>query len=581
MAKEDTNERLKAVRRQMDRMGVDVAIVRSTDRYLNEYVPTDESARVWISAFTGSMGEVVVTKSDAYLAVDGRYWIQAKKEIDLACFTIIEVQLGSGIDGAIAELIQQLAEKAGPKKKLRIGYEPERVTPNVLKRLQAAVGEGVTWKPTFPSPVEQARGANRPAPREAKIRAVDEKRVGRTVGEKLDALGARMETLGVEAVLVQRLDEIAYLSNLRGDELPYQATFKAIALATQDNLFIGMDPSKAPKSVRVARDRILFVPESEFWTLMGKKAKRSRIAYDPDGNSEWGRQQIESTGAEAIALPSPIQQMKARKNPAELKAMQDAFARADGVVEAAIQWVCSEVVAGKKVSEKDFANKVQELFFAREATGLSFKIISAAGKNGAIIHYSDPSARRALKRGELMLLDTGAYFAEGYATDLTRTFLVDDKKAKGNAEQRRLYTLVLKAAVAGMRATFPRGTTGAALDAIVRAPLWAEGLNYNHGTGHGVGINVHEFPPRIAPGTNVALEEGHVFSIEPGVYLPKFGGIRIENLCTVEAVPKSNDFLRVKPLTFSPLDKRLIETKMLSADEKAWLGAYAKRANGR
>lgn len=579
MAKELTKERLTAVRRQMDRMGVDVTIVRSTDRYLNEYVPTDESARVWISAFTGSMGEVVITKTNAYLAVDGRYWIQAKKEVDLDCFSIIEVQLGSGIDGAIADLIKELVEKAGPKKKLRVGFEPERVTPNVLKRLEAAVGEGVTWKPLFPSPVEQARGANRPGPRDANIRAVDEKAVGATVGEKLDTLGQRMEALGVEAVLVQRLDEIAYLSNLRGGELPFQATFKAIALATKDNLFIGMDPSRAPKSVRVARDRVLFVPESEFWTLMGKKAKRSRIAYDPDGNSEWGRQQIAATGAEAIALPSPIQEMKSKKNAAEMKSMQSAFARADAVVAAAIDWVCGEVVAGRKVSEKDFADKVQALFFASEATGLSFKIISAAGKNGAIIHYSDPSARRRLERGELMLLDTGAYFAEGYATDLTRTFLVDDKKAKGTAEQRRLYTLVLKAAVAGMRAMFPRGTTGAALDAIVRAPLWAEGLNYNHGTGHGVGINVHEFPPRIAPGTNVPLEEGHVFSIEPGVYLPKFGGIRIENLCTVEAVPNNDDFLRVKPLTFSPLDKRLIEAKLLTPDEKAWIGAYGKRGN--
>jgi Xaa-Pro aminopeptidase len=183
-----------------------------------------------------------------------------------------------------------------------------------------------------------------------------------------------------------------------------------------------------------------------------------------------------------------------------------------------------------------------------------------------------------LKRGELMLLDTGAYFAEGYATDLTRTFLLDDGRAKGNAEQRRLYTLVLKAAVAGMRAAFPRGTTGAALDAIVRAPLWAAGLNYNHGTGHGVGINVHEFPPRVAPGANASLEEGHVFSIEPGVYLPKFGGIRIENLCTVEAAPKMDGFLRVKPLTFSPLDKRLIDTRLLVPDEKAWLAEYARGA---
>lgn len=575
MAKDDIQQRLNTVRKQMDRMGVDVMLVRSTDRYLNEYVPTDESARVWISGFTGSMGEVVITKKTAYLAVDGRYWIQAEKETKGSGYEIVKVELGTGVDGSVAKLVASLVADAAPKK-LRVGFEPERVTPNQLARLKKAVGDGVNWKPLFPSPVEQARGANRPAPREANIRAIDEKRVGKSVGNKLDALGERLEAADVEAVLVQKLDEIAYLSNLRGDELPYQATFKAIALATKDNLFIGIDPSKVPNSVRVARDRVLFVPESEFWTLMGKKAKRRKIAYDPDGNTEWARLTIEKTGAEPIARSSLVQTMKAKKNAAEMKSMQDAFKRADLVVERAIKWVCGEIVKGQKVTEKDFAEKVRELFFENDATGLSFKIISAAGKNGAIIHYSDPSARRVLKRGELMLLDTGAYFAEGYATDLTRTFLLDDGKAKGNEEQRRLYTLVLKAAVAGMRATFPAGTTGAALDAIVRAPLWAEGLNYNHGTGHGVGINVHEFPPRVAPGANVPLEEGHVFSIEPGVYLPKFGGIRIENLCTVEKVPKMDGFLRVKPLTFSPLDKRLIDTKLLLPAEKAWLSDYAK-----
>jgi Xaa-Pro aminopeptidase len=571
-------ERLSQVRKQMERMGVDVMLVRSADRYLNEYVPSDESARIWISGFTGSMGEALITKDQAFLAVDGRYWLQAENETDPELWKIVKVQLGTGLDAAIAEEVKKLVAAAGAKK-LRVGFEPDRITPNQLEAIKKAVGEGPAWKPLFPSPVEQARGADRPAPREGRIRLIDEKKVGRSVTEKLAELGKKLDELQVDALLVQKLDEIAYLSNLRGDELPYQATFKSIALATKENLFIGIDPAKVESAIRVARDKILFVPEAEFWTLMGKKSKRRRIAYDPGNNTEQGRLAIEKTGAEAIAVGTPIAPMKAKKNKAEMAAMIAAFARADAVVTAASDWLCEQVAAKKaRVTEYDFAQKVSQLFTEAGATGLSFKIISAAGKNGAIIHYSDPSQSRTIKKGELMLLDTGAYFYEGYATDLTRTFLVDGAAAKPDAKAKYYYTLVLKAAIAGMRAVLPEGASGAALDAMVRAPLWAEGLNYNHGTGHGVGINVHEFPPRISPMGASQLEEGHVFSIEPGVYLPAFGGIRIENLCTVEKAPKMPGFIRVRPLTFAPLDKRLIESKMLSAEEKAWLAEYEKQS---
>ena len=543
---------------------------------MNEYVPTDESARVWITGFTGSMGEALITADAAFLAVDGRYWIQAEQEVDQAHWRILKVQMGTGLDQAITEALVEQVEAAKPKK-LRLGFEPERITPQILERLKAAVGPGCTWKPLFPSPVEQARGADRPAPRDSGIRQVDQARVGATVRDKLDALAPKLAALGADALLVQRLDDIAYLSNLRGTELPYQATFKSIALVTPETLFIGIDPSRVPNAVRKGRDDILFVPEAELWTLMGSKAKRKIVALDPTENTVQARLQIEQTGATVVLAEGPVGPLTAKKNPAELRVMQEAFHRADHAVAEAIAWANREVAAGKKVTERTFADQVQARFTAHGAVGLSFAIISAAGKNGAIIHYSQPNPRRALAAGELMLLDTGAYFQEGYATDLTRTFLVGDAKQAATAEQKRIYTLVLKAAMAGMRATFPVGTTGAAIDALVRAPLWAEGLDYNHGTGHGVGVNVHEFPPRLNPSSRTALEVGHVFSIEPGLYLPKFGGVRIENLCTVEPVPGVEGFLRVKPLTFSPLDKRLIDTKRLDAGEKAWLAEYAKQ----
>lgn len=567
--KSELADRLTRVRKKMSEAGVDALLVRSTDRWLNEYVPTGESARVWISGFTGSMGEVLLTAKKAYLAVDGRYWLQAEKEVDTSLYEIVKVPLSSAIDDAVIDVLKKL-----PGDAIKVGFEPDRFTPSGIAHLKRKLGDRAELIALHPSPVDAARGPIDAAP--GTIRAVDEKRVGRTSSDKLKELGAALKALELDAMLIQRLDEIAYLSNLRGDELPYQATFKSIAVATHDKLLIGLDPARVPSAVRAVREDVSFVPEAELWASIGKKAKRRRVGYDPGGNTEQARLAIEAAGAKAISIESPIGPMKAKKNKAELASMTAAFARADLVVDRAVRFLCNGVVAGQKISEADFAAKVKELFEESGATGLSFSIISAAGKNGAIIHYSDPSPKRFVKRGELMLLDTGAYYEEGYATDLTRTFLVDAPSARGNDEQRRYYTLVLRAAIAGMTAVLPEGSKGGQLDALVRAPLWAEGLNFNHGTGHGVGINVHEYPPRIGPNAGSLLEEGFVFSIEPGVYLPSFGGIRIENLCTIEKVPRMPGFLRVVPLTYSPLDKRLIEPKLMTPFEKAYLAQYSK-----
>ena len=567
----------------MKKQGVDILLVQSTDRYLNEYVPTDESCRVWISGFTGSMGEVIIAPRKAYVVVDGRYWIQADNEVDPKLYEVVRVTHGSGIDAAVHEVIRKIAGRSKARK-LKVGYEPDRVTPHGLERLRRALEATseprLALKPLYPSPVEVARGEDTPDVADAGLRAVDEKRVGLTVKQKVGQIGKWLESASLDALLVQRLDDIAYLTNLRGTQLPYQATFKALALVTPDGLTVGMDTTQVPDAIRKARPDVDFVSESKLWRAIGKTGKTSkkggfeRVGYDPDDNTEHARALIERRKGTAVPVSSPVGPMKAYKTAAELDSMKDAFRRADQVVDTVIRWANTEVRSGRRVTEKSFADRVMQTFVAHGAVGLSFKVISAAGKNGAIIHYSDPSPRRALKAGELMLLDTGAYFDEGYATDLTRTFLVGGTKTRATDEQRRYFTLVLKAAMAGMRATFPEGTRSAQIDALVRAPLWAEGLNYAHGTGHGVGINVHEFPPRIGPGGDSVLEPGMVFSIEPGIYMPSFGGIRVENLCTVEPVPDKEGFLRVVPLTFSPIDKRLVEPKLLTADEKAWLKSW-------
>jgi Xaa-Pro aminopeptidase len=266
--------------------------------------------------------------------------------------------------------------------------------------------------------------------------------------------------------------------------------------------------------------------------------------------------------------------------------MVSAFARADEVHAKVKSWLCAAVSKGGKITEAEVCQKTEKLFGKSGAVGLSFQVLAAAGKHGAIIHYSHPDGVEPIREGELFLLDTGAFYEGGLATDLTRTFLVGAPHVKATDEQRRLFTLVLKGAIAGMRARLPVGATGEQLDALVRQPMWQAGLDYGHGTGHGVGVNVHESPPRVTIGSRVTLEPGQVFSIEPGLYLPDFGGIRIENLCTIvedsevprDGVPRR--FLRVVPLTFSPLDKRLIDRSLLTAGERAFLTWFHDRKRG-
>ncbi len=560
----------------MKRVGVDALLVASTDRYLNEYVPTETSSRVWISGFTGSMGEVVIAAHRAYLIVDGRYWLQAEKEVDADLYEVVRVPHATSIEEAVVDVLKELA---GRRRQggLSVGYEAERTTPRGLERLVDALGEDATFQPTVPSLVDRIRGSDRPEDPEAGLRLVDEERIGITVGDKLDHLAEWLRDHQLDALLVQRLDDIAYLTNLRGTQLPFQATFKALALVTPQTLFVALDVEQVPPDIKDRRRRVQFVNEEAFWALFGPKPAVHRVGYDVDHNTVQARLMIERAHAEPVASTSPVPAMKSNKSAGELKSMKDAFRRADQVVHAVIQWACRQIQTGQRLTEASFARRVESTFRAHGAVGLSFKIISAAGKSGAIIHYSDPSPRRVLKEGQLMLLDTGAYFADGYATDLTRTFLLGGSRVRASDAQRRYFTLVLRGALAGMRAVFPEGTRATQIDALVRAPLWAEGLNYAHGTGHGVGINVHEFPPRIGPGADGPLEPGQVFSVEPGIYLPSFGGVRIENLCTVEPAPGHKGFLRIVPLTFCPLDKRLIEPKLLTAGEKAWLRAYDKR----
>ncbi|MBM4282466.1 MAG: M24 family metallopeptidase [Deltaproteobacteria bacterium] len=563
--------RLGLVRARFKERGVDVLLVRATDRYLNEYVPDDESTRLWLTGFSGSAGDALVFADALHLFVDGRYTLQASQEVPDAVVTTAKT--GQSIEGAWLDLL------AAHARGLRVGVESDRLSVAMMRLLsQRAAKDGWTLVPLLPSPVEEVRGPLPPSSAPTSFWPIEPALAGRSVRDRL-ALGAPLlDEHDLHGLLVCALDELAWITNLRGDQFPYQATLRATALVTRDLALVDADTA-ALRRDRPVEDVVSFVEAGGLWS---KVSPGMRLGIDPSTTPHAVAEALLARGAVLIEVQSPYALLRTKKTAAELAHMQAAFARADGVIDDVQRWLAKQLGKGRVVTEAGVAQKTEELFRASGAFGLSFKVISAAGANGAVIHYSTPDPKRRVKKGEIFLLDTGAYYEGGYATDLTRTFLAGPSTTKATKQQQRLYTAVLKAAIAGMSARVPVGVTGEQLDCIVREQLWRFGLDYGHGTGHGVGVNVHEAPPSVRIGNRGTVEPGQVFSIEPGVYLPGWGGIRIENLCTVVADPVSQRagvpraFLRVKPLTFSPLDRRLVDRAMLTPYEKRFLAWFAR-----
>jgi Xaa-Pro aminopeptidase len=572
--------RLERVRAAMRARGVDALVVRGTDAYLSEYVPEAESGRVWLTGFTGSLGDALVTLDRAWLFVDGRYHVQADHELDAALWTAVKNPLGLANETSTAHKLAELAGALAEPHTLAVGYEPARYSVNGWNSFRHELaGAPVRWVALDPSPVAEARGPVAPTVTgSGRLRAVDESSLGRTVDEKVALVAAWLAAKRADALLVTKLDELAWLANLRGEEMPYQATFRGLGVVTRDALHLSVHVAPVDDGVRAARPTVRFCDDDALAALLGSLnagGRKGRVALDPASVSAGRRDAVEALGLEALAVASPVVAAKAKKTPAELAAMKRALRRADGVVADAQAWLTDRVTRGERVTEAGFAAQVERMFRAAGAVGLSFRVISAFGVNGASVHHP-PSDEAVVRAGELMLLDTGCYFEEGFATDLTRTFFVGAPGDEPTTAQQRLYTMTLKAAIAGMTARVPRGASGAQIDGITRRPLWREGLDYAHGTGHGVGINVHEAPPSIAKTATTSVEPGHVFSIEPGLYVEGVGGVRIENLCTVRDDDTHPGFLVVEPLTFAPLDARLIDRTLLDATESEFVRWYGE-----
>jgi Xaa-Pro aminopeptidase len=573
-------EILEKLRDFMKRENLDFFIVSATDEYLNEYISLNENSRYVITGFSGSTGVAFVTMNDVFLFVDGRYHLQADNETDKNLVTVVKVGMDTSIFQALMEKILNLANK-----NQNIGFVSRKVSFASFKKLVDEFNiKKVNYIKYDYDPVLEIAGII-PQKATGYLRYVPTSIAGIDQQEKLNIIRSKLDELEIDVLAITKLEEIAYLFNLRGQQIPYSSSFKAISVVNSNKALLFTDLSTILAEIRNNyNNNFEFREKEDFLNYLKEiENKGLNIGFAPGNCNLFTYLHIENKGNNVVQLEqSPISQMMAVKNPAEIAHMENCFRSTDIVVNRAICWLNQNLEKGVNVTEKDFSEKVKSLFLEEGAYGLSFEVIAASGKNTAVIHYTNPDPNRNITMGELVLLDCGAYFEGGYATDITRTFLAGGLRAKASAEAREIYTKVLKAFLQGITYKLQDDTTGFDIDKKVRKNLMEdtqEAFKFAHGTGHGVGIAVHESPPRISPSdtAKTELKPGMCFTIEPGLYNNKWGGVRLENTVTVISTASGNE---IKSLVRAGFDESLIDWDKLSEQEAAWLKNYQKKAIG-
>ncbi len=569
------NERLDALRARLAGAGVDGFIVPRADAHQGEYVPASEQRLAWLTGFTGSAGMALVLKGGAALFVDGRYTLQARREVDPARFSIQHISRRPPS--------RWLAANA-PRGAV-IGYDPWLLTPRDVTRFDAACREaGARLKPLARNPID-AVWRNRPAPPLAPVVPLALRFAGEGTPAKRARLAAALAADGIDAAVLTAPDSIAWLLNLRGGDVENSPLPLGFALLARDGkVQLFMDGRKVTTSASAhlgsavtLRDPGALGPALD---ALGKKART--ILADPATVPEWIFRRLRRAGAEIREGADPCQMPKACKNRVELSGMRAAHLRDGAALTGFLAWLAGTAPSGK-LTEMAAADELESMRAKGvNFRGLSFPTISGAGPHGAIVHYRVTEATdRLLKRGEIYLLDSGAQYFDG-TTDVTRTVFIGGGRAP-TAAMKDHFTRVLKGHIALAMARFPEGTSGSQLDVLARRALWEAGLEYDHGTGHGVGhfLNVHEGPHRISQVPNtVALRPGMVVSNEPGFYKTGAYGIRIENLVAVRADGKGaggRKMLAFETLTLAPIERALIDRKLLNDEERGWLNAYHRR----
>ena len=564
-------DRLAALRDQLQRDRLDGFVVPLTDEHMSEYVGGYAQRLAWLTGFQGSAGSAVVLPQAAAIFTDGRYTLQVREQVSGDDWQFVAVPQTS-----VASWLGDNAANGA-----RIGYDPWLHTRAWVEEARAKLAaRGAELVAVDTNPVD-AVWPDRPAPSAAPLGVQDDDRAGATSAAKRALIADWLATEQADAVVLTALDSIAWVLNVRGRDVAHTPVALAYAIVDADgtaDLYVA--PDKLTDAVRQhLGNAIRLHPRDAFADGLAQHDGKT-IAVDPAGAVAAIFDALEAGGATVIARRDPVLLAKATKNPVEIAGHRTASVRDGAALARFLRWVEAEAPKGG-LTELDCVARLQQF---REATGVlldtSFDTISATGAHGASPHYhATPESNARLELGQLYLVDSGGQYADG-TTDVTRVLPIGTP----TAEMRDRFTRVLQGHIALATAVFPAGTTGGQLDGFARRPLWQVGLDYAHGTGHGVGayLSVHEGPQRIAqpfyPGGGPAepLRAGMILSNEPGYYKAGEYGIRIENLLLVEDRNFSDGapFLGFETLTFCPIERSMILPELLSTAERAWLDAY-------
>jgi len=564
-------DRLKALRAQLVRQKLDGFVVPLTDEHMSEYVGAYAQRLAWLTGFQGSAGSAVVLPQEAAIFVDGRYTLQVREQVDGNHW-----QYESVPQTSIAAWLKDHAGQGA-----RIGYDPWLHTRAWVQQATEALAEkGAELVAVDTNPVD-AVWPDRPAPSAARLVVHDDRFTGRNSAEKRAEMADWLTAKKADAAILSALDSIAWTFNIRGKDVDRTPVALAYAIVHADataDLFVApekMEEAVAQhlgNAVRV-HDRAVFAD-----ALAGLGGKT--VIADPERAVAAIFEALEEGGAQVLALRDPAILPKAIKNDVEIAGHKAAQARDGAALSRFLHWIAVEAPKGG-LTELSASDRLESF---RKDSGLledlSFDTISGAGPNGAVVHYRvEEKTNRPIESGSLYLVDSGGQYRDG-TTDVTRTVAIGTP----TQEMRDHFTLVLKGHIALARAIFPKGTRGGQLDILARQYLWAQGLDYAHGTGHGVGsfLSVHEGPQRIATfgGGDEPLVAGMILSNEPGYYKTGAYGIRIENLVLVEEraiAGAEKEMLGFETLTFAPIDRALIDTGLLSAEERGWVDSYHGR----
>jgi Xaa-Pro aminopeptidase len=563
------SERVKALRRELKARKLDGFLVPHSDEHQNEFLPPSAERLRWLTGFSGSAGTAIVLDTAAALFVDGRYTLQARDQPDPSIFEVLQIPEAKASKWLAAKL-----PKGGV-----VGYDPKLHTIKELERLTESLGKAeIKLAPQATNPIDHL-WSDRPAPPAAPVVPQELELAGRSAKEKIAEVQDVLKRAKTGAVLLSMLDSIAWLFNIRGADIshsPLALAFAIVPARGKPQLFI--DPAKLGSNVRghLKAAAEILPPDALEARIKALGEKSARVRLDPQTTPIRFAQALEAAGAKIVKGDDPCILPKAIKTKAEIEGARAAHLRDGAAMVRFLAWLDATAPSGR-VDEVGAAIKLEQ--FRRETGELkdiSFDSISAAGPHGAVVHYRPTrAASLKLRPRSLYLIDSGGQYSDG-TTDITRTLAIGTPTAK----MRRDYTLVLKGHIAIASARFPEGTRGQDLDPFARRPLWEAGLDFDHGTGHGVGsyLCVHEPPQRLSRFGTVEFQPGMILSNEPGLYREGEYGIRLENLVLV--TPRApikggnREMIGFETLTLVPFDRRLIDPGLLTREELAWLNTY-------